>query len=173
MIPVLETQRLRLREFKATDKEAFAALNASPEFSRYFGNGEPIGRLDSWKVMAMIAGHWQLYGFGFWLVEEIETKKLVGRIGIWHPDGWPGTEIGWGISPEFWGKGYAKEAALAAMKWGFENLAVDELISVIHPENKASKNLALAVGESYSHNEDVFGKPSEIYKITRVDFMGN
>jgi RimJ/RimL family protein N-acetyltransferase len=106
-------------------------------------------------------------GFGFWFVEERETKKFVGRVGIWHPDGWPGTEIGWGIAAEYWGKGYATEAAVSARDWAFKSLEIDELISVIHPDNEASKKVAFRIGEKFKKTMDVNGKKSDIYAISR------
>jgi RimJ/RimL family protein N-acetyltransferase len=167
LIPEIETDRLRLRGMKNSDLDAFAEMNADPEFARYFGTGEPLSRFDSWKVLSMLAGHWALNGFGFWIVEEKQSNQLIGRVGIWNPDGWPGTEIGWGIAREHWGKGYATEAALAAKNWAFDHLDIDELISVIHPDNEASKRVAKRIGEVYTKTIDVLGKTSDIYTIRR------
>lgn len=169
-VPVIETSRLRLRGWKNSDAAALAELNANPEFVRFFGNGEPIDKFESWKVLAMLAGHWMLKGFGFWLVEDKFSNEFVGRVGIWEPEGWPGVETGWGISPKHWGKGYAPEAAIAAMTWGFENLEIDALISVIHPDNHASKMVAYKIGETFSHSQQVNGKLCDIYRITKEEF---
>ncbi|MBU2865134.1 GNAT family N-acetyltransferase [Reinekea forsetii] len=166
-IPVIETERLRLRGYKASDLDAFAQMNSDPEFVLYFGTGQPLSRWDSWNVLTMLAGHWMLRGFGFWIVEEKNTGAFVGRVGIWKPDGWPGTEIGWGISKSHWGKGYATEAAEASMTWAFDNLEIDELISVIHPENEPSKKVAIRIGEKYKETIEVNGKLSEIYAVSR------
>lgn len=164
-IPIVETERLRLRGISAEDLDDFSEMNANPDFARYFGTGKPLSRWESWNVLTMLAGHWMVRGFGFWFVEEKVTKKFVGRVGIWYPDGRPGTEIGWGISPDYWGKGYATEAARASKDWAFTNLGVDELISVIHPENEASKRVAIRIGEAYRETMDVNGKESHIYSI--------
>ena len=166
-IPVLETERLRLREILAEDLDDFSEMNSDPDFTKFFGTGKPLTRWESWNVMAMLAGHWVIRGFGFWIVEEKDSNAFVGRVGIWHPDGWPGTEIGWGISPKFWGKGYATEAAEAAKKWAFDNLDVTQLISVIHPDNEASKRVAIRIGETYQETMDVNGKISDIYSIQK------
>lgn len=166
-IPVIETERLRLRGMSAEDLDDFAEMNASPDFAKYFGTGEPLSRWESWNVLAMLAGHWMVRQFGFWFVEEKETRRFVGRVGIWYPDGWPGIEIGWGISPKFWGKGYATEAARASRDWAFQALDLDELISVIHPENEASKRVAMRIGESFRETLTVNGKRSDIYSMSR------
>lgn len=165
-IPQIETQRLRLRGWQETDLDAFAELNANPDFVRYLGQNEPISRFDSWKTLAMLTGHWALKGFGIWVVEDKNSGEFLGRVGIWQPDGWPGIEVGWGIAPKHWGKGYAKEAAQASIDWGFKNLNTPTLISVIHPDNHASKSVAKKVGETFSHHQEVMGKPSEIYQIS-------
>ncbi len=164
-IPIIETDRLRLRGISAEDLDDFSKMNASPDFARYFGTGKPLSRWESWNVLTMLAGHWMVRGFGFWFVEEKATKRFVGRVGIWYPDGWPGTEIGWGISPDYWGKGYATEAARASRDWAFSNLEINELISVIHPENEASKRVAIRIGEAYRETMDVNGKECHIYAM--------
>lgn len=166
-VPVIETERLLLRGYKASDLDAFAEMNSDPEFVLYFGTGQPLSRWDSWNVLTMLAGHWMLRGFGFWIVEEKNSGIFVGRVGIWRPDGWPGTEIAWGISKAHWGKGYATEAAEAAKAWAFDNLDIDELISVIHPENEASKKVAIRIGEKYRETTEVNGKVSEIFTVSR------
>lgn len=169
-IPVIETERLRLRGFEASDLDSFAALNANPRFIKFFGTGQPISRYESWQVMAMLVGHWHLNRFGFWLVEDRETNQFIGRVGCWRPENWPGIEVVWGISPDFWGYGYATEAAKASLEWGFTNLNVDRLISVIHPDNMSSKRVAARIGEVYTTTESVNGKVSDIYEVTRSRF---
>lgn len=69
-----------------------------------------------------VAGSWSLLGFGMFSVLERDTGRWVGRVGPLHPDGWPGDEVGWGIARGAWGRGYATEAAAAAMEWSFDIL---------------------------------------------------
>ncbi len=170
-IPIIETKRLRLRGWKQSDKESFAELNSNEEFMTYLGSGKPLNKIDSWKVMAMLAGHWALKGFGFWLVEDKNTNELIGRVGIWEPEGWPAIEVGWGIHPSHWGKGFATEAGYASIDWAFNNLSLSSLISVIHPDNIASKAVALKLEEIYSHDEKVLGEEHNIFKITKEEFL--
>jgi len=170
-IPVLETERLRLRGFTQSDADSFAALNADADFIRFLGQGAPIDSAESWRVMATILGHWQLLGYGLWLVEEKHSGRLVGRVGLLNLPGWPGIEIGWGIAPEFWGRSYAYEAAVAAMRWAFDELQLERLISLIHPDNLASQKLALRVGERFSHQQQVAGKLCDIYAVERQHFL--
>jgi len=82
-------------------------------------------------------------------VLEKATGRGVGRLGPWHPEGWPGDEIGWGIVREHWGKGYASEGAAAAMDYAFDVLGWPELIHSIEEKNVASRGVALKLGSSY------------------------
>ena len=95
MIPTLETERLRLRAFREDDLDAFAAIYADAEVMRFIGDGNVADRDGTWRVMSLLLGHWQLRGYGIWAAEEKETGALVGRIGLWNPEGWPGLEVGW------------------------------------------------------------------------------
>ncbi|MRI34892.1 GNAT family N-acetyltransferase [Endozoicomonas sp. OPT23] len=168
--PVIQTERLTLRGWRNSDSEALYRLNSDPEFVRYLGDGKPLSRDDSWRILAVLAGHWALKGFGLWAVELTETKEAIGRVGLWEPHGWPAIELGWGISPEHWGKGYATETARASLKWAFDDLGLESVISIIHPDNHASKSVALRIGESFSHTEKLKNINCEIYKVTRQTY---
>src|SRR5713226_8257785 len=90
----LETERLLLRMWREDDFEAYAEICADPEVMRYLG-GKPLSRLDAWRNMAMMVGHWHLRGYGHWVVEEKASGKFIGRIGFLNAEGWPGFELGW------------------------------------------------------------------------------
>src|SRR5262245_38654649 len=105
----LETPRLILRMFREDDFEPYASLCADPEVMRYLSGGNTLRRGEAWRHMAMIVGHWHLKGYGIWAVAERETGRLLGRIGFFNPEGWPGFELGWVLGKEHWGKGYATE----------------------------------------------------------------
>src|ERR1044071_4300054 len=124
--------------FREDDLEPYAAISADPGVMRYRGAGKPLARWEAWRQMAMILGHWQLRGFGLWAVEERATGALVGRIGFFEPDGWPGFELGWMLRRASWGKGYATEGARRALAHAFTAMERDHLISLIRPANRAS-----------------------------------
>jgi len=166
-IPVLKTERLTLRGWEISDAEALFSLNSDPDFVKYLGAGNTLNRQDSWRVLAMLAGHWTLKGFGLWAIVHNETQEVIGRAGLWEPEGWPGIELGWGISPKFWGKGYAIEAATACLNWAFTELKLQSVISIIHPDNLASKKLALKLGEKYNYSAELNDIKFDIYSIER------
>jgi RimJ/RimL family protein N-acetyltransferase len=104
----------------------------------------------AWRQLAAIAGAWSLRGFSMFSVIERDTGRWVGRIGPWMPEGWPGTEVGWGLAPEATGKGYGVEAATACMDWVVDHLGWTDIIHIIDPANKPSEQLAARLGSTNS-----------------------
>ena len=95
-----------------------------------------------------MAGAWSLAGFGMFSVLEKASGEWVGRLGPWCPEGWPGTEVGWGISRQYWGRGYATEGSIAAIDWAFAELGWSEVIHVITPDNLNSQAVARRLGST-------------------------
>lgn len=143
---ILETERLLLRQFCPADIDAYAAMLADPEVVAYVGSGKTLSRSQAWKNMAMMIGHWSLRGYGLWAVEEKQTQTLIGRVGLYYPEGWPGLEVGWMLVRSHWGYGYALESAKAAVNMAFSQLQCPKLISLIHPENVRSQRVAQRLG---------------------------
>ncbi len=164
----LETARLRLRKFTERHWEPYAVMCADPEVMRYLGTGVTLGRDDSWRAIASILGHWQLRGYGMWALESKETGELVGRAGFLNPAGWPGFELGWTLARPHWGKGYASEAAREALRYAFEALKRDRVISLIREGNAASIRVAEAIGEKLSGEVELLGAKALVYEVRRT-----
>lgn len=163
-IPELTTARLRLRAFRESDLDAYAAIMADPEVTRFLGSPEPMSRADAWRQMAMILGHWVLRGFGLWAVEELDTGQLIGRIGCHYPEGFPGFEVGYTLAREAWGRGYAREGAEASITYARDVLHRSEIISLIRPDNKRSIGVAKSLGAAPAETVEFFGAPSVVYR---------
>jgi RimJ/RimL family protein N-acetyltransferase len=145
---MLQTTRLTLRPWKIDDYEAFAAMSADPDVMRFLAvDGKPLSRFAAWQGLAASVGHWALRGYGMFAVFERQTGTFVGRVGPWFPEGWPEFEIGWTLRSEYWGRGYATEAAQACVDWAFTELGRDHLVSLILPDNVRSIRLAERLGE--------------------------
>lgn len=167
-IPILWTERLKLRAFLPRDLDDYAAMYADRAVVRYLGGGpEPWDRGRSWRHMAFLLGHWRLGGAGIWAVEHRETGAFVGSIGFAAPEGWPGFELAWTLAPRWWGNGYATEGAREALAYAFEILEKERVISLIHPENRASIRVAERVGERLQGRLDHFGREMLCYGINR------
>jgi RimJ/RimL family protein N-acetyltransferase len=164
--PTLETERLRLRMFRDEDFPSYASICADADVMRYLGEGKPLTGPESWRQMAMILGHWRLRGYGLWAVEERATGRLLGRIGLFNPEGWPALELGWALGREHWGKGFATEGARRAMEFAFDTLGVPHLISLIRPQNAASIRVAERLGETLEQRMQLYGHDVLVYGIS-------
>ncbi|HUQ53830.1 MAG TPA: GNAT family N-acetyltransferase [Gammaproteobacteria bacterium] len=141
----LETTRLLLRPTRRHDFEEFAKFQADAESMRYLGSA-PQPRSIAWRSFLTMAGAWAMQGFAMFSVIEKTSGRWVGRVGPWQPEGWPGTEVGWGIASDRCRLGYATEAATAAIDWAFAELGWSEVIHVIDPNNVASQGVARKLG---------------------------
>jgi RimJ/RimL family protein N-acetyltransferase len=166
--PQLQTQRLLLRGLRDDDLDAYASMVADPEVMRYLGVGEPVDRATAWRQLAMFAGHWVLRGYGLWALERRADGAFVGRAGLWQPEGWPGLEVGWALTRDAWGHGYATEAARAACEWAWSELGAQRLISVIAPDNEPSIRVALRLGMRHVRDEEIHGRVCRIYGLDRA-----
>lgn len=153
-IPVIETERLRLRGPSLDDLDAETAFYAT-ERSEFVGG--PKTRNEVWRLLAALMGHWVFRGYGFWGVEEKATGAYCGRVGLWCPLEWPEPEIGWSLMDGFEGRGYAQEAALAARAHAYGTLGWTTAISLIDRENTRSKALATRIGARF---ESIYTHPT-------------
>ena len=161
--PRLETARLVLRFFEERDLDALAAMNADPETVRYLGEGKTFTRMESWRAIASMNGHWLLRGYGLFAVEEKSSGDTIGRVGFINPDGWPGFELGWTIARPRWGNGFATEAARVALDYGLGTLKRERIISLIRPANAASIRVAEHLGFRRDSEVEMNGMPALIY----------
>ena len=164
--PVLTTPRLSLRMLEARDFEEYAAIHADFEVTR-FTTRRQMTRADSWNHMASVVGHWHLRGYGMWGVEELATRRLVGRVGFHCPEGWPEYELGWTIGREFWGRGFATEAARAVLQHAFTAMDRDHIVSLIDPLNVSSRRVAERLGETIEGETEIDGHRHIVYGISR------
>jgi RimJ/RimL family protein N-acetyltransferase len=145
---IIETERLILRGIDPErDFEPWAKAMADEDTVRYLGT-KPMNRAEAWRSMAVVMGHWAIRGYGFFSLEDKATGAWVGRVGPWYPEGWPAPEVGWTTSPDFRGRGYATEAARAAIDYAFAALRWPQVIHVIMEGNEPSIALAKRVGST-------------------------
>jgi RimJ/RimL family protein N-acetyltransferase len=164
--PVIETSRLILRPTRLEDLDGWAELMADEEAARFIGGLQ--SRAAAWRGLMTMAGSWSLKGFAMFSLVEKESGKWIGRIGPWQPEGWPGTEVGWGLLRSAWGRGYATEAAEAAIDWAFDTLGWDDVIHCIDPDNKGS----IMVAERLGSTNRGPGKLPPPFEHHRVDIWG-
>lgn len=150
-VPVLTTERLVLRGHRIEDFADSLALWSDADVTRYIG-GKPLGAEDVWSRLMRHMGHWAMQGFGYWVIEEKDTGRVIGEAGFLNAnrdmdppfEGAP--EIGWALAPDAHGKGLATEAVKAIMAWGEETFGPVRTVCLISPENAPSFRVAEKAG---------------------------
>ncbi|WP_432667425.1 GNAT family N-acetyltransferase [Wukongibacter baidiensis] len=148
---IMRTSRLGLRRWKESDLEPFAEMNMNPEVMKYFPSTLTVEESNS--LVERINEHFDKHGFGLWAVELLESKEFIGFIGLKIPgfeaEFTPCVEIGWRLSNEFWGNGYATEGAKACLDYAFTDLGISEIVSFTAVLNKPSMRVMEKLGMNY------------------------
>lgn len=182
-LPDLPTSRLLLRPLRQMDLPAFAAMNADRQVMEYFP--ALLDRAASEAMAARIAEHAREHGFGFWGVEAPGVAAFTGIAGLLVPrfeaHFTPCVEVGWRFAREFWGRGYATEAARALLGFGFSRLELDEVVSLTVPANERSRRVMERIGmthdpaDDFDHPDLSVGHPLRrhvLYRLARPAWEG-
>ena len=160
MSVALHTPRLLLREWRAEDIAPFAAMSADPETMRFLPQLD-VAAATEW--VGRMRDHWDRHGFGQCVVELPGEASFIGVIGLnhirWTLPFTPAVEAGWRLARPYWGKGYAVEAARAALDDGFGRLGLDEIVAYTVPANRASRQVMERLGMTHDPAGD-FDHPS-------------
>lgn len=167
-VPVLETERLIMRGHRPEDFESVHRLWTDPAVYQFI-TGQASTQMESQVRLLRYIGHWAAYGFGYWHVTERSTGDFVGDVGfgklkrdmIPAISGEP--EIGWVLMPEHHGKGYATEAAGAALAWGDANFGESGTFCIFHPDNAGSIRVGEKLGYTFSHTAQYMGGDTPVY----------
>jgi RimJ/RimL family protein N-acetyltransferase len=152
----IETKRLLLRGWRDADREPFARMNADPRVMEY----QPalLTRPESDALVDRIEAHFAEHGFGLWAAELQATGEFVGYVGLAVPrfeaHFTPCVEIGWRLAAEYWGQGLATEGARAALRDGFDELGLNEIVSFTVPENVRSRRVMEKLGMTHDPADD-------------------
>jgi RimJ/RimL family protein N-acetyltransferase len=179
--PTIHTERLVLRRWRDQDGDAFAALNSDPEVMEHFP--AVLTREESDQMIRRIELHFEEFGYGLWAVDIRWAEKLIGFCGLsvptFHTHFTPAVEVGWRLTREEWGNGYATEAARAAVDFGFEQADLDEVLSWTIPANERSQGVMKRLGMKRAPELD-FDHPRfldderlrrhVVYRLTRDDW---
>jgi len=146
--PTLTTERLVLRRWRESDREAFAHLNADPEVMRHFLR--PLSREESDAFVDRIEARFEERGYGLWAVERRADEAFLGFTGLayqtFEAPFTPCVEVGWRLDTFAWGHGYTSEAGREALRFGFEEAGLDEIVSFTSPGNVASVRVMERIG---------------------------
>ena len=166
-IPTLQTVHLALRAPRIEDFEAYAAFRAS-ERAQHIGG--PSTCAQAFLQLAALVGHWQLRGYGRWVVADKATDEAFGVVGLYYPADWPEPEIAWSLFESAEGRGIAFEAAAAAREYAYRTLGWQTVVSLIAPENARSIALARRLGAVPDgvHEHEEFGA-LDVYRHPRPE----
>lgn len=173
----IKTERLLLRQWKESDFEPFAAINADPEVMAFYPS--ILSTEQSHEMAKLFQGLIEQKGWGFWAVERLSDQAFIGFVGLHEPrydlPVTPCVEIGWRLSKDAWGKGYATEAAKAALDFAFNELNLKQVYSFTTVSNMRSRSVMEKIGmnntqENFEHPIIPEGhslREHVLYKISR------
>ncbi len=170
----VETPRLVLRQWRAADRKPFADLNGDPRVTQYL---LPITPHESDALADRLAAGIDEHGWGFWAVEAPGVAPFIGFVGIKPlapvlPFA-PGVEIGWRLAQSYWGRGYASEAANAALRVGFEQVGMEEIVAFTAAANLRSRAVMDRLGmradpDTFDHPAVPAGHPLRAHVLYRI-----
>jgi RimJ/RimL family protein N-acetyltransferase len=178
----LRTPRLVLRAWRPEDRAPFAAMNADPPVMAHFPH--PLDRAQSDGLVDRIEAHFAEHGWGLWAVEVVDGPAFIGFLGLarpnFEPPCGPCVEVGWRLAHSAWGHGYAPEGGAEALRFAFDDLGLDEVVSFTTTLNANSRRVMTKLGlthdpaDDFDHpnvSADWSGRRHVLYRIDRTRWL--
>jgi ribosomal-protein-alanine N-acetyltransferase len=170
-IPTRTTAHLSLRAFTEDDLDPLFQVMSDREVLRYFPNPDPPARNQIERLIQFQLKHWEKHGYGWWAVCALSptgSSPLIGWAGLQYLPETDEIEVGYLLGKGYWGRGLATEAARSSVQFGFEDLGIEAIVGIVHPENVASQRVLEKAGLSYVEPAHYFGMDVYRYLITRA-----
>lgn len=164
----IATNRLILRPLRREDFEPYARIMGAREVGYWFPKGDGYTREESEKSLNAILKHWDKHDFGIWGIVDKANGALIGRCGLNMIDETSEVEVDFVLAPNSWGRGYATEAAKAALAYGFQKLKLQNIIGLAKPENTASRRVIEKIGMQFKRNTEYWGITCAYYAISKA-----
>lgn len=173
MIPIIITPRLTLRPLAETDAAPLHAIYQQEGVLRYFPNPNPppLDRVE--RFVQAQAPHWAEHGYGNWAVALNHNAEIIGWAGLWFIDETGETEVGYLLGRDFWGQGYASEAARASVDFGFDRRGLGQIIGLTHPDNAASQRVLEKCGLRLTGRQVYFGMEMTKYTTAKQNVISS
>lgn len=165
---MFETERLFLLKFESGDAEAVYRMRSDADTMRFIREPQNLEETISW--LQLVSGRWETEKIGFCAVVEKSSQKLIGWCGLWRLKETGEMEVGYAINKNFWGSGYAAEAAAKFLEYGFNDLNLEEIVAVAQPENAASRRVMEKIGMLYDYTGEFYGRDLVHYSITQKEW---
>lgn len=173
----IRTPRLILRRWHDDDLAPMAEINADPQVMQWIGNGSVLDLDQTAEAIERWEEEWDEEGFGLFAVELLASGELAGFAGLsvpeFLPEVLPAVEISWRLGQQFWGQGYASEAAHAVLEFALQDRGLDRVISIARVGNDASENVMRKLGMVPERDtaDPVYGFPLRVHTIDLTEFQ--
>jgi len=162
---ILESDRLYLREYTLDDVQVMFELNSDPEVLKYIGPPWTDIDLAKNKIQKLIEYYSKHPGLGVWAAIKKESGEHIGFFELAHMDNTEEIEVGYRLHKKFWGKGYATEMSRTLIDYGFNQLKLDKIVGITHPENIASLNVLKKAGLVYVRDDHFYDLDVKYFHI--------
>lgn len=169
-IPTITTAQLVLRPLVKKDAAPFHRAFSDRDVLRYFPNTNPPSLEQIEKMIAGQWRHWTKYRYGWWAVEPQTENKFIGWCGLQYLPDTKETEVAYMLDKNYWGRGWATEGARASLKYGFEELALESIVGIVHTENIASQRVLEKAGLAFVEEAEYFGMDCYRYVLDRSEY---
>ncbi len=166
-MPEIITSRLCLRPVEPGDLEGLSALDRDPEVMRYIGKGQLRSRQETEMGLQRLMQHQAQHGFGLWAVVRQSDQAFLGWCGLKYLDSTPEIEVGYRLAQNAWGQGFATEAAIASVNYGFEVLGLDRIVAIAQPANLASRRVIEKLGMQFEKEARFYDTDCVYYALNR------
>lgn len=175
----IETERLIIRDMRTTDLDDMFKLDSDPLVHKYLGNKPFTKKSQSQKYIDDVIEDYKAYGTSRWATIEKATGKFIGWTGLrYYPEKYQYNgrygfyDVGYRLMPEFWAKGYATEASIAALEYGFKVLKLDAIYGLTEIENEASHRVLLKIGLTHTETffEEKLKEELRWYELKKEDY---
>lgn len=156
-IPVIMTSDLILRAFTVEDIDPLYCILRQPDVLRYFPKTTPVSYGKVEKMVVAVLNHWTEHGYGLWAVTSRLNGVLMGRGGLQYLPETQEVEIDFLLGQEFWGQGFATQIGQASLRYGCEELGLENIVGIVHQENKASQRVLEKIGMRFVEQAQYFG----------------
>ena len=164
-IPTLHTKSLSLRPLEPADAEVLHRIYQSDSVLKYFPSSTPPPLEKVQRFLARQQAHWEKYGYGNWAIQLNGEHALIGWAGLQYLPELNETEVGFLLDRPFWGRGYATQAGLASVQFGLEQIHLDHIIALVHPDNLASQRVIEKCGLGYRETIFLWGLDLRRYTL--------
>ena len=168
---VIPINGLIMKPIQSSDLDSLATIWADPKVTRFLpSRGTPIPREKAEKSLTSFIDHWKNRSYGVWAIVDDVSAQMIGYCGLRYLDELNEVEVLYGLAKAYWSKGIATQAALAAIKYGFNVINLDRIIAMALPDNQASRRVIEKAGLKYEKQIHIFNLEVVYYSRSNENF---